>query len=355
MGLQLADLQFDRPEELVASEPAEERGLDRDDVRLLVSTARNTHRHARFSALAEFLRPKDLLVVNQSATLPAALDATGPPGEFLLDLCTDYGDGLWLAEPRKSTNEPGPLPLESGDRIEAGGLRGRVVGSYPTIERLAFVRFDGDVRAALETDGRPIRYGYVDEPFPLDSYQTYFAAEPGSAEMPSAARPFTERVITRLRANGIGLASITLHTGVSSLEVESDQCELHCSDIECNPLYPEPFHVPPATARAVNRTRRRGGRIVAVGTTVVRALESAFEPSNERVRATGGFTQRFVTPESDVFVVDGLLTGLHDPDTTHLAMLYAIAGREMVLRGYEEAIDEGYLWHEFGDTNLLLP
>lgn len=355
MGLRLADLRFDRPADLVATEPPEERGLERDDVRLLVSTGRNDHTHARFSDLAEYLGPDDLVVVNQSATLPAALGASGPAGDFLVDSCTDYGDGLWLVEPRWSTSDPGPLPLRPGDRIEAGGLTGRIVREFPAIERLVFVRFEGDVRSAMDDRGQPIRYGYVDEPFPLAAYQTYFAAEPGSAEMPSAARPFTERVVSRLRARGVGLASITLHTGVSSLEVEHEQCERHCSGVACNPLYPEPFRVPQATARAINRTRRRGGRVIAVGTTVVRALESAYMPTYGRVRAVDGFTRRFVTPESGVSVVDGLLTGLHDPETTHLAMLYAIAGREPVIRGYDAAIAEGYLWHEFGDTQLLVP
>lgn len=352
-GLQLADLQFDRPADLEATAPAEARGVERDEVRLLVSDGdTGTHTHADFVELAAFLEPGDLIVVNQSATLPASLPATGPDGECLLNFCTDYGNGLWLTEPRWSTSEPGPLPLSAGEAITAGGLTGRVVTEFPHLPRLVFVRFDGDVRAAMDEHGRPIRYGYVDEAYPLDAYQTYFAVEPGSVEMPSAARPFTERVVERLRARGVGLAPITLHTGVSSLEVEYDQCELECSGIECNPLYPEPFRVPRVTAQAINRTRRRGGRVIAVGTTVVRSLESAW--NGERVRATGGFTRRFVTPESGVNTIDGLLTGLHDPETTHLAMLYAIAGRGLVMAGYEQAIDRDYLWHEFGDTQLLL-
>ena len=323
--------------------------------RLLVSTSPDEHAHRQFTSLSEFLDPKDLLVVNQSATLPAALDATGPPGGFLLDLCTDYGNGLWLTEPRESTSTPGPLSLAPGDSIEAGGLRGRVVGSFPQLEWLVFVRFEGDVRAALEAHGRPIRYGYVEKPFPLEAYQTYFAAEAGSAEMPSAARPFTERVVTRLQADGIGIASLTLHTGVSSLEIQHKQYRHHVSDLADNLLYPEPFRVPRATVQAVNRTRRRGGRVIAVGTTVVRALESALVSNEEQVRETAGFTRRFITPHSGVSIVDALLTGLHDPETTHLLMLYAIAGRELVMNGYKAAIENEYLWHELGDTHLLLP
>jgi S-adenosylmethionine:tRNA ribosyltransferase-isomerase len=352
MGLQLVDLDFERPDDLQATAPAEERGIARDEVRLLVSDG-NEHTPTRFRDFATFLDPGDLVVVNQSATIPASLPADGPAGDFLLNLCTDYGDGLWLTEPRWSASEPGPLPLSAGDAIQIDGTTDRVVGGFPLIERLMFVRFEDDIHAVMETDGRPIRYGYLDEAYPLDTYQTYFATTPGSAEMPSAGQPFTERIVEMLRARGVGIATVTLHTGVSSLEVEYDQCERHCSDIECNPLYPEPFIVPGPTARAVNRTIQQGGRVIAVGTTVVRSLESAWD--GERVRPAEGFTRTFVTPERGVHVVDGLLTGLHDPQTTHLAMLYAIASQKLIMDGYERAIDEGYLWHEFGDTHLLLP
>jgi S-adenosylmethionine:tRNA ribosyltransferase-isomerase len=347
MALSLPDLTFDRPADLQATGPAEASGLSRDEVRLLVSDG-GDHTHAQFRDLATVLEPGDLLVVNESATLSASLPATGPPGKFLVNCSTDYGNGLWLVEPRWTESEPGPLALSAGDHITAGGVPGRVIGEYPSIPRLVFVRFEGDVRAAMDAVGQPIRYGYIDEEYPLDTYQTYFAATPGSAEMPSAARPFTHRVVESLRARGIAIATITLHTGVSSLEVTSEQNER-------NPLYPEPFRVPTATVRAIERTNAHGGRVIAVGTTVVRALESAYDAAEKRITPTEGFTQMFITPERGVRVVDGLLTGLHDPQTTHLAMLYAIADRETVMNGYEEAISETYLWHEFGDTHLLLP
>lgn len=354
MVLQLTDLDFERPADLQATVPAEERGLSRDEVKLLV-THGDSHSHSRFRDFATFLEPGDILVANQSATLPASLPADGPVGDFLLNCCTDYGNGLWLTEPRWSTSEPGPLPLSAGDHITAGRLDGRIISDFPNLERLMFVQFDDNVRAAMDARGEPIRYGYVKHPYPLDTYQTYFSAEPGSAEMPSAARPFTDRVVDSLRARGIGIATVTLHTGVSSLEVEFDQYEGHCRGIECNPLYPEPFRVPAATARAVNRTHDQGGRIIAVGTTVVRALESAWAAESGRVQPMTGFTRTFVTPERGTQVIDGLLTGLHDPETTHLAMLYAVAGQDLIMDGYEEAIDASYLWHEFGDTHLLLP
>jgi S-adenosylmethionine:tRNA ribosyltransferase-isomerase len=351
MALSIPDLQFDRPSDLQAIAPAEERGLARDEVRLLVSDGED-HTHFQFRDIATALEPGDLLVVNESATLPASLPATGPPGQFLVNCSTNYGNA-WLVEPRWSESEPGPLALSTGDRITAEGVPGRIVGEHLSIPRLVFVRFEGDVRAAMDEVGQPIRYGYVDSAYSLDTYQTYFATTPGSAEMPSAARPFTHRVLESLRARGVGIAAITLHTGVSSLEVTSE--DGNHSGIERTPLYPEPFRVPTATARAVARTNARGGRVIAVGTTVVRALESAWDDTQEQVKSTEGFTQLFITPERGVRAVDGLLTGLHDPQTTHLAMLYAVADRETIMSGYREAIAEAYLWHEFGDTHLLLP
>ena len=192
----------------------------------------------------------------------------------------------------------------------------------------------------------PIRYGYLNGAYDLKHYQTIFAAVPGSAEMPSAAYPFTHRVVEELRGRGVRIASILLHTGVSSLEVEVENIEEH-------PLYPEPYAVPAVTAEAVNAARAKGRRVIATGTTVVRALESAWD--GQKLHASSGFTRMYVHPRTGIHVVDGLLTGLHDPATSHLAMLYAIAGKEMVQEGYSEAVREGYRWHEFGDSHLILP
>ncbi len=339
-----ADLIFERPAALAATAPAEMRGLQRDEVRLMVSTPEG-HRHAHFYDLADFLEPGDLLVVNESATLPASLPANGQVGKFIVNLSTNYGHGLWLAEPRWSTSQPGPLPLERGESITLAGLEARIVASYPGLPDLWFVQVNGDVQTAIRKYGEPIRYGYVDESYPLNYYQTIFATTPGSAEMPSAGYPFTRRVVDRVRDKGVKIASIVLHTGVSSQEVEIDEVEDH-------PLYSEPFFVPMATAKAVNAARRDGRRVIAVGTTVVRALESAWD--GERVRPASGFTRLYVHPKRGVHTVDGLITGLHDPVTSHLAMLYAIAGQDVIRASYSEAVREGYLWHEFGDSHLIL-
>jgi S-adenosylmethionine:tRNA ribosyltransferase-isomerase len=192
--------------------------------------------------------------------------------------------------------------------------------------------------------GTPIRYSYVDREWPLPFYQTVFAREPGSAEMPSASRPFTPSVVTQLVARGVLIAPLTLHTGVSSLEADEDP-------------YPEPYDVPPATARLVNHVRADGGRIIAAGTTVVRALETAAlgKRVGGQVTASAGWTSHVVTPQTGVKVVDGLLTGLHEPRSSHLRMLAAFAGSELLSRCYETAIRSRYLWHEFGDVHLLLP
>jgi S-adenosylmethionine:tRNA ribosyltransferase-isomerase len=339
-------LLFDRPADLVATRPAEADGRPRDEGRLLVSRP-DGHIHTCFRNLADYLQPGALLVVNRSATLPASLPARREDGApFMLNLSTHYGGGLWLAEPRFDSAKPGPLlDLTPGLIIRAAGQEARLVAAYPGLPRLWFVQFHGDVFALMARAGRPIRYGYVDREYDLSAYQTLFAAYPGSAEMPSAAYPFTRRVVDDLERRGVEIASIVLHTGVSSLEVESDVVEQH-------PLYPEPYSVPGATAVAVNATRRAGGRVVALGTTVVRALESAWD--GHEVRPSSGFSRLYVHPGRPPRVVTGLLTGLHDPSTSHLAMLYALAGPELIRAGYAEAVRERYLWHEFGDSHLIL-
>ncbi len=338
------ELIFQRPPGLEATAPPEARGLARDEVRLLVSGP-DGHRHARFRDLPDLLRPGDLLVVNHSATLPASLPAEGKIGPLILNLSTHYGRGLWLAEPRWSPAKPGPLPLDPGEGARVADVPVRFVAQYPGLPRLWFVQAEGDLGAAMAHAGRPIRYGYLAADYPLDFYQTIFASSPGSAEMPSAARPFSARVLEALRARGVTGEGILLHTGVSSLEIEGDE-------VEREPLYPEPFVVPEATAEAVNQARRKGGRVIAVGTTVVRALESAWNGCG--VEPMAGFTRVYVNPARGVHAIDGLLTGFHDPVTTHLALLYAFAGPDLVRSAYAEAIRAGYLWHEFGDSHLIL-
>ena len=264
-----AVLLFERPEHLQATVPPETRATPRDGVRLLVTTP-DGNVDARFNDLHKFLESGDLLEVTESATIPASLPAEGSVGEFVLNLSTDYGDGLWLAEPHWSSDRPGPMPLKEDELVWMPGLIARLVSSYPGLERLWFVQIHGDVEAALAEHGSPIRYGYVDQEYPLDAYQTVFARVPGSAEMPSAGRPFSQEVVDSLRDKGVRIASIVLHTGVSSLKVDSEE-------LEDQVMYPEPYAVPPATPKAVNDANREGRRVIAAGTTVVRTLESAWD------------------------------------------------------------------------------
>jgi S-adenosylmethionine:tRNA ribosyltransferase-isomerase len=327
-----------------ADRAPEERGLRRDEVRLLLSTPEEDTDH-RFRDLTTILRPGDLLVVNESATLPASLPARGAPGDFILNLSTSYGDDLWLAEPRWGPGTPGPLPLAPGDPIETAGIIARWVAGYPGISRLGFLRVPRGFDAAIARFGRPIRYGYMAREYPLATYQTIFARVPGSAEMPSAGRPFSERLRRALEKRGVRFAPIVLHAGVSSLEVDPAQPA-------AVPIYPEPFFVPRATTDAIERAHRRCGRVIAVGTTVVRALESATDDGT--IHPLRGFTGRYISPARPVTSVGGLLTGFHTATSTHVAMLAGFFGVGPLSRAYRAAVDRGYLWHEFGDSHLLL-
>jgi S-adenosylmethionine:tRNA ribosyltransferase-isomerase len=338
-----AELTFPRPPDLAARTPAEIRGTARDDVRLLVTLPDGTH-HARFEDLASFLRPHDLLVVNESAAIPASLPAESRLGPILLNLCTRFRSDFWIAEPRWSAGKPGPLPVEAGESLRIGDAHVRLLSPYPGIPRLWFAQADRPLDPTVEEQGGPIHYGYTDA-WPMDTYQTLFSRVPGSAEMPSAARPITPRIRAGLEQRGIRIAPILLHTGVSSLEIETET-------VETQSMYPEPFAVSSETAEAVNRTHARGGRVIAVGTTSVRALESAWTPAG--VRPATGFTRLFVNPDRGVHAVDGLLTGLHDPVTSHLAMIASFLGLNGVRSAYAEAVRNGYLWHEFGDSHLIL-
>ena len=317
---------FVLPRDLEAREPAEIRGSGRDDVRLLVTSREDDSvTHAHFRDLPKFLRAGDLVVLNTTATLPAAVEN--------LHISTPLPGGLVVVEPRG--------PHESIIKLP-GEVTVTLLAPYRDSQRLWIARFDGvgDLRAYLERYGRPITYSYIDRSFPIDAYQTVFADEPGSAEMPSAGRAFTRGMLVCLRRRGVRLAKLVLHAGVASLESHERP-------------YEEQFEVPLRTAEEVRRAKARGGRIIAVGTTVVRALESSVDRGGH-VIASRGWTDLVITPERGLRVVDGLLTGLHEPRATHLAMLEALAGRAHVEQAYAAALERKYLWHEFGDLHLIL-
>ncbi|MGW2174316.1 S-adenosylmethionine:tRNA ribosyltransferase-isomerase [Streptomyces sp. NPDC001705] len=340
------------PEELSARVPAEQRGpgLDRDGVRLLVSRGTEVSHHV-FGELPGLLRAGDLLVVNTSPTLAAAVDGSVGHARVVVHFSTRGDDGRWAVELREpdgrgTTRARACVAKGTVVRLPGGG---RLVAEEPLStrgDRLWWARVSGaEVTALLQEHGRPIRYSYTERDQPLSVYQTVFAlATPdgtGSAEMPSAARPFTARLVTDLVTRGVQFAPVTLHTGVASAESHE-------------PPYPERFSVPGESARLINAARAAGRRVVAVGTTAVRAVESA-AGGDGVVRARAGWTDLVVTPQRGVRVVDGLLTGLHEPEASHLLMLEAVAGRAAIDLGYDAAVRGRYLWHEFGDVHLLLP
>jgi S-adenosylmethionine:tRNA ribosyltransferase-isomerase len=302
--------------------------------------------HSTFSELPRFLDEGDLVVVNTSGTLAAEITATDGSGRTLdVHLSTQLPAGLWTVELRRD-GEP-YFAGRAGEELSLeGGGRCVLLSAYarhPQGVRLwvATLTTPAPLLTYLAVHGRPIRYGYVQGSWPISAYQNVYVTEPGSAEMPSAGRPFTPEVITRLVARGVGIAPVVLHTGVASLEASE-------------PPYPEYYRVPPSTAARLNDTRRDGGRVIAVGTTVVRALETVVD-GHGQVHPNSGWTETVVTPERVVRSIDGMLTGWHEPEASHLAMLEAVAGRELVERSYAAAVDERYLWHEFGDVHLVLP
>lgn len=308
-------------------------------------------------------------MVNTSATLPAAVNGRVGGERVVVHFSTPGEDGRWAVElrapgaPGASVTRPGgpagcvvrlpggrelvlEEPLGGGWSVgpdpasPAGHSPGPAAGA-----RLWWARAPERVPELLRRYGRPIRYAYTERDQPLSAYQTVFAVRApdgsGSAEMPSAARPFTAALVAELVSRGVQFAPLSLDTGVASAEAHE-------------PPYPERFAVPSSTAWLVNAARTAGGRVVAVGTTAVRALESAADADGV-VRPAAGWTDLVVTPRRGVRVVDGLLTGLHEPEASHLLMLEAVAGREALRRGYEAALERRYLWHEFGDVHLILP
>jgi len=346
-------LDFELPPELEAGEPPEARGLRRDEVRLMVSYKDDDRVvHSRFRDLGDFLEAGDVLVINTSGTMNAAVQAGRKDGTALeLHLSTRLPGGLWVVEPRR----PVGTITEPFRHATPGETLGLPEGATVTLHTpypgntdpgegsrlwLSTIDLPRPLEEYLYRHGFPIRYGYVEGSWPISYYQTVYATERGSAEMPSAGRAFTPELITSLVARGVQFAPLILHTGVASLEDDE-------------PPYEEFYRVPPDTARLVNAARVAGRRVIAVGTTAVRALETVTD-GDGATHAGGGWTGLIVTPERGIRSIDSMLTGLHEPRSSHLAMLEALAGREHLRITYGEALHEGYLWHEFGDLHLIL-
>lgn len=367
-----APFRFELPDELSAHEPPEKRGLTRDGVRLLAADRRTgAMTHTRFHRISDFLRPGDCLVFNASRTLPAVLPAVieGPaaqregdaaqgadPGRRLqlqLRLARRWEDGAWSVLALDGNEEPWKGDLLGARLVLAaggpeGGLSAEVVERDAYVDRLWKIRFSQRGQGLMECLsrlGNPVRYWYASAPWDLDYYQTVYAREPGSVEMPSAGRAFTWKLLTELRRKGIGTAFLILHASLSSyMDEEFDSG---------HPASVEPFRLEARAAAAINAAKDRGGRVVAVGTTVVRALESLADASG-RVRAQAGDTRLRITPGYPLKAADGLLTGFHEPTASHLDLLSAFMPPQRLRGVYAEALREKYLWHEFGDANLIL-
>jgi S-adenosylmethionine:tRNA ribosyltransferase-isomerase len=254
-----------------------------------------------------------------------------------------FGAGDWRTP---TEHRPPPEPLTVGARLEIAGLPATVLALSRTSVRLFELAFENEldaVWAAIYGHGRPIQYAHVPAPLALWSVQTAYASRPWAAEAPSAGVPLDWSLLSALRARGVALAAITEGAGLSSTGDAVLDAAL--------PL-PERFDVPAATVRAIGEARARGGRVVAVGTSVVRALESA--AASGVLRATAGETDLVIGPGYRPRVVDGLFTGLHEPTASHFALLQALATRAQLEAAYAHAERGGYLGHEFGDTNLIV-
>ena len=349
-----APFTFTLPPELSAKEPPERRGISRDQVRLLViDRASGKIQHSRFDKIDTYLRANDLLVFNSSRTLPASLrgcDCSAAHGPCMeVRLAERLPDDSWLALLLCEQGDPFGCGLREGMQIDfAEGLNARVMARDENISRLWKLRFSisgSQLVDLIYRLGKPIRYEYVSAPWDLDYYQTIYATEPGSAEMPSAGRAFTWKLLLDLKRCGVDAAYVVLHTGLSSyMDDELDRA---------HPASEEEYFVSRTTAAKINRAREIGGRVIAVGTTVVRALESVVDETG-RVKEKQGYTRLKIDNQHRLKAVDALLTGLHEPEASHLDLLSAFLPAEKIRVAYEEAIRRKYLWHEFGDLNLIL-
>jgi len=316
---------------------------------------------SRVGDLPSILRRGDLLVVNDAATLPASLRALrddGVPFEIRLLALADggastcwravlFGRGDW----RQRTEErPAPPLLFEGERVRvAGGAIARVLSVDAVSPRLLRLAFEGDAASmwrAIYSGGRPVQYSYLEGPLALWHVQSGFAARPWAVESPSAGRPLTFSVLERLRGRGVAVAAVTHAAGLSST-----------GDAALDAILPleERYDVPAATVRAVADARARGGRVVAVGTTVVRALEGCAAAHGGELVAGEGQTDLRIGAHSELHVADGLLTGIHERATTHFDLMCAFAPVEELDRAIVHAERAGYLQHEFGDSVLVLP
>jgi S-adenosylmethionine:tRNA ribosyltransferase-isomerase len=332
----------------------------RDDVRLLV-VAPGAFRGRRIfatrtSLLPALLHAGDLLVVNDAATLPAALAGHDQQGRAIeARLCHHEGDSRFHAvlfgagDWRVRTEERPAPPLQvPGARLRFGQLEATVRSTSALSPRLVGLEFHarGDALwAAIYREGRPIQYSHLQQPLPLWAVENVYAGRPWAFEMPSAGRPLSWGLLARVRARGVGIVSLTHAAGLSATGDPALDAALP---------FPERYEIPAATVAAVSAARAQGGRVIAVGTSVVRALEGAYA-ANGRLRAGTGITDLRLHPGHVRRVVDGLLCGVHDPHESHYALLGAFAEETLLRAAHRFALAQGFHSHELGDVALVLP
>ncbi|MGD7022973.1 S-adenosylmethionine:tRNA ribosyltransferase-isomerase [Rossellomorea vietnamensis] len=330
---------FEVPQSLNAKVPSELRGRGRDDVRLMVMDGEGVY-HERFSSLPDFLEKGDLLIFNNSRTIPAVLKAKACKHEVEIRLSRQLDGRTWEALIWGGLYSAGyELTLVNGVKAVITGN----AADKPLIT-ISFSIEGAELMDYIYRYGEPIRYEYIESDWPLEAYQTAYASVPGSVEMASAGRAFSWKMFDKLKEKGVETAFLTLHTGLS----------YYGKDRWPDPnKHPEAFHISEETAELVNSVKEAKGRVIAVGTTVVRALETAADDAG-RLTATEGITNLYIKKDHQLKAVDGLVTGLHEPEATHLEMLSAFASPHRLFAAYREALKKGYLWHEFGDVNLIL-
>ncbi len=345
---------FSLPKLLECARPTEVRGITRDGVRLMVSRRSNDRiHHNRFSEIGQFLKEGDVLIINTSGTMNAAIPTRLPNGqEARIHLSTKLSQEEWLVEIRqvighktkrfKGLKEGAffSLPQGAKAKITAPFYQNKKERDHIQLWKARFF-LNELMEDYLEKNGHPIQYGNLDKKYPPAFYQTVFADEKGSAEMPSAGRAFTPKLVTQLMVKGVQFAPVVLHTGVSSLEIGEKP-------------YPEYYRVPLFSASLINRAREEDRRIIAVGTTAIRAVESSLDENTGRVIPSEGMTELYITPGRGLKVVNAMLTGFHEPKASHLLMLEALASRRHLVKAYEAAIEKKYQWHEFGDLHLIV-
>ena len=337
-----SDFNFYLPPELIAQTPLEKRDASR---LLCLDKATGALEHRMFRDLPQLLRPGDCLVMNDSRVLPARLFGTRPTGGNVeVVLLRDLGGGEWECLTRPGRKTPPGTDLRFGD----GELTAEVVRAGPDGNKVLRFHCQGLFLEVLERLGQMPLPPYIRTQLQdRERYQTVYSRDLGSAAAPTAGLHFTRELLEEIEGRGVQLAYLTLHVGLGTFRPVKEE------NIEDHPMHAEFCIVPPETAAAVNETRARGGRIVSVGTTSCRTLES-FAGEDGILQAGSGWTDIFIYPGYRFRVVDALVTNFHLPESTLIMLVSALAGRENVLRAYEEAVRERYRFFSFGDAMLLM-